>query len=189
MLKKIALMGYKLFVKLGRATNKVNQHRIWSNVQLPKYSTLFKGDICNVSGWEDSARDGSGRHYADFFPNCTSYTVTNYLGARGSSAFKSDTRYFGLNLELPLPSELKNRYDVVFNHTTLEHVFDIKQAVSTLCELSNDILIIVVPFMQEAHFDDGSYGDYWRFTPMAICKLCETHGVRPLVIASNDEQP
>ena len=64
-----------------------------------------------------------------------------------------------MDLAVPLPVELENQFDVVFNHTTLEHIFDIFTAFQNLCRLTKDILIIVVPFLQEQH---ENFGDYWR---------------------------
>lgn len=55
--------------------------RLWSNECLRKYSDYLGGDICNVSGWKD--QDKQGGYYKDYFPNRTSYTITNYGGYRG----------------------------------------------------------------------------------------------------------
>jgi hypothetical protein len=66
-------------------------------------------------------------------------------------------------------------FDVVFSHTVLEHVYDVQSAVATLCALSRDVVIVVVPFVQEQHYTE-SYGDYWRFTPMALERMFAEHG-------------
>ncbi len=143
--------------------------RIWSNRELKKYAYLFSGDIVNVSGWKDI--DKEGKHYKDYFINASSYTITNYKSeARGFQGYQNE---IFLDLEKPLPKELYQRFDVVFNHTTLEHIYDIKTAFSNLCNLSRDIVIIIVPFLQQYHSD---YGDYWRFTPLAIKKMFEENG-------------
>lgn len=63
--------------------------------------------------------------------------------------------------------ELIGKYDVVFNHTTLEHIFKVEKASQNLCLMSKDIVIVIVPFLQEQH---AEYGDYWRFTPLTIKK-------------------
>lgn len=188
MINKFAMLIYKCCVKFGRLVDKKNQHRLWSNAQLARFGHLFTGSICNVSGWEDSARDGTGSRYRDYFPNCTSYSVTNYPGQRGYRASISAEQIL-LDLTKSLPPEWISKFDVVFNHTTLEHIYEVKQAAEALCNLTKDLLIVVVPFMQEQHFDDGSYGDYWRLTPMAVCRLFEEHGVTPLYVAANDAQP
>jgi hypothetical protein len=140
--------------------------RIWSNRELKKYAHLFKGKIVNVSGWQDM--DKEGRRYRDYFQNASSYTITNYkTEARGFQGYENEIY---LDLEKKIPVELKNRFDVVFNHTTLEHIYEVKTAFSNLCSLSRDIVIIVLPFMQQYHSD---YGDYWRFSPLAIKKMFE----------------
>ena len=82
-----------------------------------------------------------------------------------------------------LTHELHGKFDVVFNHTTLEHVFDVFKAFENLCDLSSDVIIVVVPFLQEQH---GAYGDYWRFTPWAVKRLFQRFGVTPAYINFND---
>lgn len=143
--------------------------RRWSNRELSKFSALLGGDVVNVSGWEDD--DKAGSRYRDYFPLATSYSVTNYGGFRGSAS-GSD---IALDLEKPPPEELVYAFDVVFNHTVLEHVYDVQAAVATLCALSRDLVIVVVPFVQEQHYTE-SFGDYWRFTPMALDRMFSEHG-------------
>lgn len=67
---------------------------------------------------------------------------------RGTSGL--DNELF-LDLESPLPEDLVDRFDVVFNHTTLEHIFNFHQAFDNLVEMSKDIVILVVPVMQQVH--------------------------------------
>jgi len=62
-----------------------------------------------------------------------------------------------LNLEDPLPSDLKEKFDVVLNHTTLEHVLDLNTAIDNLCELTRDLLVVIVPFIQVQHWTKGSF--------------------------------
>ena len=63
-------------------------------------------------------------------------------------------------------------FDVVFNHTTLEHIYDIRKAVANLCAMSRDAVVLVVPFMQASHATDVT-ADYWRLTAQALRKLLE----------------
>jgi hypothetical protein len=152
--------------------------RVWSNRELEKYARLFGGDVVNVSGWRDVDKEGG--HYKDYFPNATSYSITNYRAdARGFQGFANE---IFLDLEKELPPELFRRFDVAFNHTTLEHIFDIKTAFANLCNLSKDVVIIVLPFLQQYHAD---YGDYWRFTPLAIKRMFEENGLRLLYQSFN----
>ncbi|MDF1497618.1 MAG: hypothetical protein P1P90_06245 [Patescibacteria group bacterium] len=138
--------------------------RIWSNHELKKFAHLFEGDIVNVSGWQD--KDKEGDEYKNYFKNKKSYTITNYkpeaCGYQGM-----DGELF-LNLEDDLPEELVNKFDLVFNHTVLEHVFEIEKAFQNLCLMSKDVIIIVIPFLQEMH---TSYGDFWRMTPLALKRM------------------
>jgi hypothetical protein len=143
--------------------------RIWSNDQLKMFSNLFKGKIINVSGWKDIDKEGD--YYRNYFSNADEYWISNYKSEiKGYQGLENE---FYLDLTQKLPKNLDNQFDVVFNHTTLEHVLEVDKAFSNLCKLSNDIVILIVPLLQEYH---GDYGDYWRFSPSTIEKLFEKNG-------------
>lgn len=155
--------------------------RIWSNRELARFASWFPGDVVNVSAWQD--QDKEGRRYRDYFTAATSYTLTNY---------KSDMRGFQgtpgelfLDLTQPLDPVLERRFDVVFNHTTLEHVYEVQTAFRNLCAMTRDVVILVVPFLQPYH---GTYGDYWRFTPLALRRMFDEAGL-PLVYLSYNSHP
>src|SRR5215211_5516257 len=94
--------------------------RMWSNEQLAAIAPLFTGDVVNVSAWQDS--DKEEKHYREYFVNAKSYSVTNYKAEfRGLQNVENEIY---LDLEADLPPELAERWDVVFNHTTLEHVYE-----------------------------------------------------------------
>lgn len=156
--------------------------RIWSNQELEKIAPLFSGTIVNVSGWKD--QDKQGKHYKNYFSNATSYDVTNYGGFRGSQENGKDIQ---LDLEAPLPSELNNKFDTVFNHTTLEHVFEVRTAFKNLCLMSKDIVIVVVPFAQTQH-EHENIKDYWRFTPTCLHRLFEENQMNVIYEAANDHK-
>ena len=145
--------------------------RVWSNQELKKFVHLFAGDIVNVSGWDD--RDKEGNKYADYFANKGSYTITNYKGEKGLSSLDNEVY---LDLEKQLPQNLERKFDVVLNHTTLEHVFDIFTAFKNLCLMSKDIVIVTLPFIEAVHVIPGSFSDYWRPTHLAIEKLFKKNG-------------
>lgn len=152
--------------------------RVWSNRELEKYAHLFHGDIVNVSGWQDI--DKEGKRYRDYFFNAGSYTITNYKAeARGFQGYQNE---IFLDLEQELPKELYQRFDAAFNHTTLEHIFDIQKAFANVCNLSKDIVILVLPFLQQYH---SSYGDYWRFTPLAIRRMFQDNGLEVIYQSYN----
>jgi len=143
--------------------------RIWSNRELEKFAHLFGGDVVNVSGWKDIDKEGG--HYKDYFSKASSYTITNYKSeARGFQGYSNE---IFLDLEKDLSSDLYQRFDVVFNHTTLEHIYSVQKAFSNLCNLSRDIVILVLPFLQQYH---STFGDYWRFTPLAVKRMFEDNG-------------
>lgn len=155
--------------------------RVWSNTILRRLAPLFSGSVVNVSGWKDSDKEGG--HYKDYFTNASSYAITNYPSKRGG---EEGTGWISLDLEKDAPAELRSQYDVVFNHTTLEHVFEVNKAFESLCTLSRDIVLIVVPFLQEMHIYEDGYKDYWRFTPYAVRNLFEQNGFTLLYIDVND---
>lgn len=152
--------------------------RLWSNRVLREIAPLFQGDVINVSGWRDDDKEGG--KYRDYFTNARSYALTNYGGFRGGL---SDAD-IPLNLEADLPAELHGCADVIFNHTTLEHVFDVFKAVSNLCSMSRDLVIVVVPAFQEEHTSE-SYGDYWRFMSGGVRKLFAVNGFTTIYLVSS----
>jgi hypothetical protein len=154
--------------------------RRWSNAELRKFAGWFPGDIVNVSGWRDE--DKSGAHYADYFTQKASYTVTNYK--REARGVQGGAGEVFLDLEAPLDRALEGRFDVVFNHTVLEHVYAFQTAFTHLCAMSRDLVIIVVPWLQPYH---GDYGDYWRFSPLAVQKMYEANGLSPLYLSFNED--
>ncbi len=155
--------------------------RVWSNRELRKFSHLFKGDIVNVSGWKDIDKEGD--KYVNYFKNANSYTITNFkTEAKGIQGYKNELY---LDLEDDLSENLRRSFDVVFNHTVLEHIYDVKKAFENICELTKDIVIIVVPFLQVMHAD---YGDYWRFTPMSIERMFKDNDMDLLYCSFNSHK-
>ena len=100
--------------------------------------------------------------------------MTNHPGdkARGANV-RTD---IALDLAQPLPRELERSYEVVFNHTVLEHIEDPVFAFEQIAAMSTDLVISVVPFKQKLHFESGMYGDWQRFTPFGMRKLHERNG-------------
>ncbi len=158
------------------------QARVWSNKVLRSTVSVFGGDIIDVSGWKDEDKEGG--HYQDYFPQARSYTVSNFYGEYGTADGVPGEIF--IDLEQPLPQELCQKFDVVFNHTTLEHIFEVETAFANLAALTKDVLIVVVPFLQQLHIVEGSFEDYWRLTPFALKKLCEKHGLTPIYCAGNN---
>jgi hypothetical protein len=155
--------------------------RLWSNAKLRKFAPLFTGDIVNVSAWTDS--DKEGKKYRHYFCNASSYHLTNYLPETcGLQGYPNE---IFLDLTEKLAPEHERSFDVVFNHTTLEHIFEVQTAFENLCRISRDIVILVVPFLQPMH---SSYGDYWRFTPQTIKRLFAKHGYNILHLSANDHK-
>lgn len=165
--------------RLFRFSNPSLHSRRWSNSELKKIARLASGQVINVSGWRDSDKEGGV--YRDYFSSSSSYVVSNIEGYAG----KSTAGDIFLDLEMELPSELIGKYDVVFNHTTLEHVYDADLAFNNLCRLAKDLVIIVVPFMQVEHWSNGSFSDYSRFTEFRIRRLFEENGLTTIYLSSN----
>ena len=154
------------------------QARLWSNEALRPIAELCEGDVINVSAWKDEDKEGG--HYRDYFARASTYVTSNYGGYRGAG----EADDIELDLESPLPPELHSRFDVTYNHTTLEHVFDVFTAVRNLCSLSRDLVIVVVPFVQKVHTSE-SFSDYWRFTAPGIGKMLESNGLEVVFLSSS----
>lgn len=140
------------------------------------------GKVINVSGWKDE--DKENKKYKEYFINVENYFLSNYKSdARGFQGNQENEIF--LDLEKDLDNSLYSKFDVVFNHTVLEHIFDVNKAFENLCKLSNDIVIVIVPFLQEQH---AEYGDYWRFTPLSLKKLFERNKMDLVYINYNDNE-
>jgi hypothetical protein len=172
--------------------------RLWSNQELQKIAPLFSGSVINISAGKDLDKSvnqplryfftnnfDEGNPYYSYFVNASNYTITNYPNDKTIKINKNKIQEIDLDLEEDLPTELVEKYDVVFNHTSLEHIFDVFKAFSNLCKISKDTVIIVVPFVQQVHDYGRGYKDYWRFTPFALDKLFEINGFTVLHRASS----
>jgi hypothetical protein len=156
-----------------------------SNRILQTYLGAFGGEVINVSGWEDS--DKEGRFYRQYFRAPTRYVVSNVRGERGMPAeVRGEVESLYLDLEEPLDRDLCRTFDVAFSHTVAEHIFDPLQTFRTIAELTRDVAIVVVPFSQGVHFT-RSFGDYLRFTPLFLKRFFEEQGFTVLVCTSNDQ--
>jgi hypothetical protein len=169
----------KLFRLKAAGYKKFQIPRLWSNAELRKFAHLFHGDIVNVSGWTDI--DKEGKHYRDYFYNANEYWITNYNEKiKGLQHYKNE---IFLDLEEELNPDLLKKYDVVFNHTTLEHIYETRIAFRNICNISKDVVIIVVPYIQQIH--GIGYSDYWRFTPHTMAKMYEENGLKLRYCAAN----
>jgi hypothetical protein len=154
--------------------------RLWSNQELRKIAHLFEGDVVNVSAWKDEDKEGG--LYRDYFFNGTNYAITNYKAeANGAQGYENE---IFLDLEKTLSQELEGKFDVVFNHTTLEHIYEARDAFANLCLMSRDVVITVLPFMQQYH---AHYGDYWRFSPEAVNRLYKENGYELVYQSFNNQ--
>jgi len=134
-----------------------------------------------VSGWKDIDKEGG--KYKDYFINAKSYFISNYKSElKGMQGYENE---FFLDLTQDLKKEYVERFEVVYNHTTLEHIFEVKNAFKNLCLLSKDIVIIIVPFLQQMH---GNYDDFWRFTPITIKKMYEENKLTLLYLSFNNQK-
>lgn len=143
--------------------------RVWSNHEISLVAPHVTGDVVNVSAWKDE--DKEGRRYRDYFSAAASYKTTNFEGWRGEGVLADHV----VDLQSPAPDELIERYDLVFNHTTLEHIFDIHQAFRTMASMSRDAMLVIVPFMQHLHGPED--GDFWRPSPYAMRRMHQNAGL------------
>ena len=181
--KLLRALKSKVFKK-NRTCNRFRAPRLWSNVELRKFSHLFIGKVINISGWNDS--DKEGQTYRDYFKNASAYAITNYSADedRGIQGLEGEIK---LDLEDELPDGLARQYDVSFSHTVLEHIYDVRKAFRNMCLISNDAVITVVPFLQQVHGVNASVGDYWRFTPFTMKKMYEENGLKLRYCSSNGD--
>lgn len=172
MLKSFLLNTYFVDRKFHLARN-------WSNQELARFAPLFGGEVVNVSAWKDE--DKQGGKYQEYFKNASTYRISNFhTEARGFQGLPNE---FFLDLTDHLPKQYEMAFDCVFNHTTLEHIYDVKLAFENLCKLSRDAVVIVVPFLQQMH---AEYGDYWRFTPTALARMFNDNGFVPIYTSYNN---
>lgn len=174
---KFRLFSQKIFLWLvrGREYNA----RCWSNERLKYFCSNFSGRIINISGGDDS--DKQGDVYRNYFNNKTDYYISNFsklYEVENEIEFDLRSRAIDINDT--------GKYDVVFTHTVLEHVYELDAAINNICSLSRDIIITVVPFIQSYHRDHW-YDDFWRFTPVALFKAFELRGFKTLHVDWNDD--
>lgn len=185
-LDRAFFFAHWILVGLWKLVRPESKARKYSNRLLRPYLKHLGGDIINVSGWKDSDREG-GR-YRDYYGTVSSYTISNIEGNRGMPETKAtDASWIHLDVELPLPPELRQRFDVVFCHTVLEHVLETQVALSNLAELSRDVVIVVIPFSQSVHYSEP-YLDYVRLTPYYLDKFFRKRGFTTMLCDAN-EQP
>ncbi len=166
-------------LELSGADKKFKVPRLWSNAELRKFGPLFTGLTVNVSAWTDEDKEG-GR-YRDYFPNAADYWTTNYKS--GQKGMQHVEKEIFLDLEADLDPALAGRFDVVFNHTTLEHVFNFWKAFANMAAMSKEALILVVPYIQQVH--GKGYLDFWRFTPHAMNRLYRDAGMKMRYCSAN----
>jgi len=147
--------------------------RFWSNDELLNIVPYLTPDsrVINVSGWED--KDKEGGFYRNYFNEKSVYHISNYPSDTVRGGLHSD---IAIDLNKNLPQKYINSYDCVFNHTVLEHVVDPNFSFKQMSLLTEDIIITVVPFKQKFHFEDGAFGDYYRFTPFIMRQLHNKNG-------------
>ncbi|OHB10965.1 MAG: hypothetical protein A3J09_00055 [Candidatus Zambryskibacteria bacterium RIFCSPLOWO2_02_FULL_51_21] len=164
---------------------RVIRPRNFSNEMIRRYAPFFEGSAINISGWRDE--DGEGNKYKSYFPNVKSYSVSNVSNQRkGLGSAGKEYKEIEIDLTKDLPHEFFQSFDLVLNHTTLEHIYDFKKAFKNICDLSRDVVIIIVPVMQQIH-QTKDFGDYWRPTTMTVAKMFRENGLEPLVIKCNDQ--
>lgn len=164
---------------IGKHERAFGVPRKFSNRELRKFAALFSGKVLNVSGWTDEDKENS--FYRQYFSGASEYFVSNFeTDKKGMQGMANE---FFLDLEQDLPQGLVGRFDVCFNHTTLEHIYETRKAFGNLCLLSRDVVIVVVPYLQQLH--GAGYEDYWRFTPYAMKRLYEENGLRLRYCSAN----
>lgn len=136
--------------------------RQFVNQMLRKYAVgLPVESVLNV-GSVPGHKDKQGGRYEDYFPEADWYT----LDFRAQS--DNPNHY---TVDLHDVSAVDKRFDLILNISTLEHVKNPFIVVDNLRELLNPTgyMFVSVPWVYKLH--GLGYGDYWRFTHMAIREL------------------
>lgn len=177
---KIILFTINIAIRIYKKINREGYNpRVWSNRELKKIAHLFSGDIINVSAGGDS--DKENNYYKDYFQNKKSYTISNYKKTNLSTNYNEIV----LDLEQNLSKEMHGKFDAVFTHTVLEHVYDMDKAIENLCNLSKNTIITIVPFLQTYHHEEENYYDFWRFSPLALIKKFNKYNFKTVYINWN----
>ena len=179
-LKKV----FSIALPYWRKINRDCDPRKWSNDELKRLAPHFTGDAINIGGGKDF--DKENKLYKHYFINVDSYNVANYA-KQYSGKNQKDNILLDLSIPLGNASPLLKKYDVVFTHTVLEHIFDINTAVSNLCKISKDIVITVIPFIQSFHQKENYFHDYWRLTPYSIYSVFKDNGLDTIYINWNND--
>lgn len=166
----------------------VNAHpewdpRTWSNKKLRELGSIITGDVINVSAGLDSDKEGD--LYRNYFPKADSYSATNYGDEFGKTGLENE---YPLDLSV-LYDHRYGRYDVVFSHTVIEHIYPSHLVFDNLCALSRNLVITVVPFIQALHGVPGVYDDYYRYSPILLEKEFAVRGFKTLYMAWNQDTP
>jgi hypothetical protein len=144
--------------------------RRWSNREVRRLAPLFQGRVINVSAGQD--KDKEKGCYRDYFTGATEYRVSNYVAAGLTPEYGEELI---LDLSRPIPAGFP-QFDLVFNHTVIEHIFEVETVIDNLCKLSGESVMTIAPFMQPLHGLEGVFSDYWRFSPFALVRAFEKHG-------------
>ena len=122
---------------------------------------FLKYALNNIEGDVNSVIEiGEDRYSSKLFPN--SKTKDLFLLEKGMDLTNSQ-------------SYIHNKYDVFICTQTLNFIYDVREAVNGIYNsLHRDGYAIVTVqgnIGQISEHDYNSWGDYWRFTEMGICKL------------------
>lgn len=86
----------------------------------------------------------------------------------------ADGRYDAMvwDLNLPIPEDHRGRYDLLTNHGTLEHVFNVYQSFKNLHDLAHkgSLILHLIPF--QGHVDHG----FFNFQPVLFDDLAAENG-------------
>lgn len=158
----------------------VENARWWSNEEIKRAIAPLSDlqSVINVSGYDD--RDKQGGHYREYFPVSIDYFMTYYPTDEAKGKSEAFGKAFPVDLMETLPRKLEERFDLVFNHTVLEHVPNPFKGFEQIVKMSRDLVLTIVPFRQQLHFIQGSFGDYFRITPMGMRYLHQVNGLTTL---------
>ena len=149
--------------------------RTWSNKEIRKIAGHLGhlDSIINVSGWKDE--DKEGHFYRSYF-SCNKYIISNFEKDSERGAVEKNSVF--IDLEEKVSNEFKHKFDLVFNHTIIEHIYNPFNTLDNLFDLSRNYILCVSPWKQKLHFSPGNYADYLRLSPFFFRRWAKENSLK-----------
>jgi hypothetical protein len=105
-----------------------------ANLKLAKQKIKAAGYECSVIGDDDVVIDNITQ-YGDTIHQMTLFKMLGFKDIHSIDYFPDENPTFTLDLNKPIPSELNEKYDLVFDGGTTEHCFNVPQVMRNAVNL------------------------------------------------------